>query len=253
MINSEEKDPTSLTGAYALDAVSDAERAAVEEHLLGSEATRNEVTELQDTAVLLGLATEPVDPSADLKARLMAQIAVTPQLAPAPAAPTSSSPKTELKTQQRWFSRTALAVTAAAAAVAIIIGGGIVIANLGDETKAPISATGVQAIRAADDAQQASKEVATGGTATLVWSNELAQAALIADGLQPLSDDQVYELWYINEGVARPAGIFTVDESGAVQQVLEGDMRAGDLVGVTIEPAGGSELPTSDPIVGIQA
>ena len=78
MINSEEKDPTSLTGAYALDAVSDAERAVLEEYLRGSEATRNEVTELQDTAVLLGLATAPVNPSADLKARLMAQVAVTP-------------------------------------------------------------------------------------------------------------------------------------------------------------------------------
>lgn len=260
MINSEEKDPTSLTGAYALDAVSDAERAVLEEYLRGSEATRNEVTELQDTAVLLGLATAPVNPSADLKARLMAQVAVTPQLAPvtaapsaAPAAPAQTPTRTEIKAQQRWFSRTAIAITAAAAAVAIIIGGGVLVSNLGNNTEAPISATGIQAIRAADDAKQADAAISTGGTATLVWSGEMAQAALIAEGMKPLSDDQVYELWYINDGVPRPAGTFTVGEDGSVSQVLEGDMQAGDLVGVTIEPAGGSELPTSDAIVGIQA
>lgn len=254
MINSEEKDPRSLTGAYALDAVSDEERAVLEEHLSTSEATRNEVTELQDTAVLLGLATTPVTPSADLRARLMAQVAQTPQLAPVGAAAAAIAPtRVELKTQQRWFSRTAIAITAAAAAVAIIIGGGIVIANLNDGSQNPIQADGITIIRAADDAQQVEAAVATGGTATLVWSGELAQAALIADGMNPLSDDQVYELWYIGEGGPRAAGTFTVDENGSVQQVLEGDMRAGDLVGITIEPAGGSEQPTSEPIVRIEA
>ena len=252
MINSEEKDPRSLTGAYALDAVSDEERAVLEEHLSTSEATRNEVTELQDTAVLLGLATTPVTPSADLKARLMAQVAQTPQLAPVGAAAAAIAPtRVELKAQQRWFSRTAIAITAAVAI--LLIGGGIVIANLNDGSQHPIQADGITIIRAADDAQQVEAAVATGGTVTLVWSGELAQAALIADGMNPLSDDQVYELWYIGEGGPRAAGTFTVDENGAVQQVLEGDMRAGDLVGITIEPAGGSEQPTSEPIARIEA
>jgi anti-sigma-K factor RskA len=255
VIGPEEKDPTSLTGAYALDAVSDNERAALERHLSTSEATRNEVTELQDTAVLLGLATTPVTPSAELKARLMAQVAVTPQLAPVAAVPVAvpASTRSEFTAQQRWFSRTAFAITAAAAAVAILIGGGVVVANLGNNTEAPLAATGIQAIRAADDAQQATADISTGGIATLVWSGELAQAALIAEGMKPLSDGQVYELWYIGETGPRAAGTFTVDENGTVRQMLEGDMQAGDLVGVTIEPAGGSEQPTTDPIVGIQA
>jgi len=260
VINSEEKDPTSLTGAYALDAVSDEERAVLEEYLRGAEATRNEVTELQDTAVLLGYATAPVNPSADLKARLMAQVAVTPQLAPvtapptaAPAAPAATPTRTEVKAQQRWFSRTAIAITAAAAAVAIIIGGGVLVSNLGNNTEAPISATGIQAIKAADDAQQATHTMDNGGSATLVWSNELASAALIAKDLPALTDDQVYELWFVGESGPRAAGTFTVDEAGAVSQVLDGDMQAGDAVAVTVEPAGGSDQPTSDPVMVIGA
>jgi len=249
-----------LTGAYALNALTDEERAAVEARAAQSEATRNELTELQDTAVLLGLATAPVQPSAGLKASLMAQIATTPQLAPQPRAPvtplvtaTRRSPS-EFKAQARWFSRPALALTAAAAAVVILVGGGVFVSGvLNPPTNAPVTASGIEAIRAADDAQQADASVTGGGTATLVWSGELATAALIADDLPQLPADKVYELWYINETGPRPAGTFTVDESGTVQQVLEGDMQAGDLVGVTVEPAGGSELPTTDPIVGIQA
>jgi len=253
-----------LTGAYALNALTETERAAVEARAAQSEATRNELTELQDTAVVLGLAVAPVQPSAGLKASLMAQIATTPQLAPLPVetheiAPTTTSPAplpspAEFKAQARWFSRPVLALTAAAAAVVILIGGGVFVSGvLAPQQTAPVQASGVEAIKAADDAQQAKAEVAGGGTATLVWSGELASAALIADDLPQLPDDKVYELWYINESGARPAGIFTVDASGTVAQVLEGDMQTGDMVGVTVEPAGGSESPTTDPIVGIQA
>ena len=272
-----------LTGAFALNAVTDDERAAVEARAAQSEATRNELTELQDTAVVLGLAIAPVQPSAGLKASLMAQIAATPQLAPLSAEqrateqlateqlstdqhstdqreiaePVASAPlpsPAEFKAQARWFSRPVLALTAAAAAVVILIGGGVFVSGvLAPQPVAPVTASGIEAIRAADDAQQAEAEVAGGGTATLVWSGELASAALIANDLPTLPDDKVYELWYINESGARPAGIFTVDESGTVEQVLEGDMQAGDMVGVTVEPAGGSEVPTTAPIVGIQA
>jgi len=262
-----------LTGAFALNAVTDDERAAVEARAAQSEATRNELTELQDTAVVLGLAIAPVQPSAGLKASLMAQIAATPQLAPLSAEPHSTDQHStdqheiaepvasaplpspaEFKAQARWFSRPVLALTAAAAAVVILIGGGVFVSGvLAPQPVAPVTASGIEAIRAADDAQQAEAEVAGGGTATLVWSGELASAALIANDLPTLPADKVYELWYINESGARPAGIFTVDESGTVEQVLEGDMQAGDMVGVTVEPAGGSEVPTTAPIVGIQA
>ena len=267
-----------LTGAYALNALTDDERAAVEARAALSEATRNELTELQDTAVVLGLATAPVQPSAGLKASLMAQIASMPQLAPLPTTqraaeplsteheiaeptrPATTTPATtlpspaEFKAQARWFSRPVLALTAAAAAVVILIGGGVFVSGvLAPQPVAPVTASGIEAIRAADDAQQAQAEVAGGGTATLVWSGELATAALIADDLPELPADKVYELWYINDSGARPAGIFTVDASGTVEQVLEGDMQSGDMVGVTVEPAGGSEVPTTDPIVGIQA
>ncbi|TBN57671.1 anti-sigma factor [Glaciihabitans arcticus] len=254
-------DVTDISGAYALNAVNPAERDAFEATLPNAQSTLNEVTELKDTAVLLGLAVDPVVPSAGLKLNLMAQIAQTPQLSPvvAPVASirpdvTRFSTPTETKAQSRWFSRTVLTMTSVAAAAALLIGGGVLVNSVVVPAQQQAAAEQeLNAIKAAEDSQQAVAEVAGGGTATLVWSNQQASAALIVDGLAPLPDDKVYELWYIGESGPRAAGTFTVDESGETWRVLEGDMQAGDLVGVTIEPKGGSEQPTTDPIVGIQA
>ncbi|MEB0307052.1 zf-HC2 domain-containing protein, partial [Cryobacterium sp. 10I1] len=77
-----ERNPGELSGAYALNALEARERAAFEAHLESSEEARIESAELSDTAVALGLATAPVQPSAALKASLMAKLSSTPQFAP---------------------------------------------------------------------------------------------------------------------------------------------------------------------------
>lgn len=289
-MTNDKTDPSTLTGGYALNAVSAEERAAVEAHMRASQAARNEVTELQDTAVLLGLAAEPVAPSADLKARLMAQIAVTPQLAPetaveataesaaapstqsrltaVPATPdaasarslpdTASQPapsRAQLKARSMW-SRPLVGVAAVAAAIAIFFGGGVAITGVLTPTNNPSEqeAAAVAAIRAANDMQQKVVEDPEAGTsATVMWSGELAQAALIVNGMPKLDDDQDYELWYIGDDGPRAAGTFEVDDKGAATKVLEGDMRAGDVIGVTIEPEGGSDTPSGDPIMAVES
>ena len=70
-----------LSGAYALNGVSAEERAAYEALLAESQAARNEATELQDTAVILGLSTEPVTPPPAMRAAILEAVARTPQLA----------------------------------------------------------------------------------------------------------------------------------------------------------------------------
>jgi anti-sigma-K factor RskA len=239
-----------LTGAYALDALSHDERAAFERRLETSESLRTEAGELVDTAAQLGLAVPAEAPPASLKADLMAQIAQLPQLpADEPVRSAATSPA-ELKAQTRWYRRPAVALAAAAAAAALVIGGGVV---------ADIAArTGVQqeqadqlaALNAADDVQRVTTAVDGGGTATLVYSVELASSAVILDGVAALPDDRIYELWYIDESGPRPAGLMDVGTAASDDwRVLDGAFSAGDAVGVTVEPAGGSDQPTTDPIV----
>lgn len=73
-----------LTGAYALNALDDDERHRFERALPFGHPVAEEARELSETAALLAAGATPVAPPPGLKARLMAQVAVTPQLEVAP-------------------------------------------------------------------------------------------------------------------------------------------------------------------------
>jgi len=300
--NGSAENPADLAGAYALNALSADEAAAYERYLARSEQARIEAAELSDTAVALGLAVAPVQPSSALKANLMAQIASTPQLAPltapatsaadkpvapvtpaGPATPTDAPPaaipigsapgaaavpptaagsgsagsgSAAERAQRRWFQRPAGYLVAAAAAVALFAGGTFAgQAIYGDPSRefAQEQAAGLAEINAASDTQRASTQTADGQDATLVWSGDLGLSAIIVDDLPALGDDKDYQLWYIGAAGPVSAGTFDSDGSGTVWRVLDGTMTAGDTVGVTVEPKGGSEQPTTDPIVAIQS
>ncbi|MGO4783298.1 anti-sigma factor domain-containing protein [Cryobacterium sp. W22_MBD10_FK3] len=160
------------------------------------------------------------------------------------------------RAQRRWFQRPAGYLVAAAAAVALFAGGTFAgQAIYGDPTRefAQQQAASLAEINAAGDTQRASTQTSDGQDATLVWSGELGLSAIIVDDLPALGDDEDYQLWYIGTAGPVPAGTFDSDGSGPVWRVLDGTMTAGDTVGVTVEPKGGSEQPTTDPIVAIQS
>jgi anti-sigma-K factor RskA len=284
--NGRAENTADLAGAYALHALNADEAADYELYLSLSEQARVEAAELNDTAVALGLAVAPVQPSSGLKAGLMAQIMTTPQLAPldtpaqpgartgatdaapfvaAVAAPTlAAAPSTAGSTggsaaeraERRWFQRPAGYLAAAAAAAALFVGGtfaGQAIYGNPDNPFPSEQAAALAEINAAADTQRASTETVNGQDVTLVWSGELGLSALIADDLPALGDDQDYQLWYIGENGPVPAGTFDSTGAGTVFRVLDGTMAAGDAVGVTVEPSGGSDQPTTDPIVAIQS
>lgn len=222
----------------------------------GTDAMRDE--EFADVRAALGLAVPPVQPSAELKNAVMAAIATTPQVAPAAPEPpvvvgfTTGAPASgsaEGRAQARWFSRPVMLVTAAAAAAALFFGG-VLAADLVRPTGSSATEQ-LAAIVAAPDVSTLVSPVAGGASATLVSSESVGLSVMVFDGLQPLSDDERYALWYITDGVPTPAGLFAVDDGQTVVQVLEGVFEAGTIVGVTVEPASGSPAPTTDPIVAI--
>lgn len=229
---------------------------------LGAE-NEQEARDFEDVAAQLGLAAEPVEPRPELKAALFAAIQNTPQLpaeveveveATTPSAAPASVPATpaERKAQRRWFSRPVAIAASAAAAVVLFFGGAVLGSSLaGNDSTQQQQASALAAINAAPDAQRATAAVSGGGTATLVWSPTLGSSALIASELPTLPKDKTYELWYIRDGKALPAGTMDAAGTGSTWKVLAGTMQAGDTVGVTVEPAGGSRRPTTDPIVAI--
>jgi anti-sigma-K factor RskA len=256
------------SGSYVLNAMDATERTEFEAQAAESEELRNEVTELTDTAVLLGMAVDPVIPSPALKQNIMARLSQTPQLEREEVAPVRalravpqlvSEPvreaqplsRTSHKAQVRWYQRPALAVVAAAAAVVLITGGvvGTTLAINGAHTSQQADA--LASINTASDVQRAEASVSTGGKVTLVWSLSQRKSAVIGTGLKVLPGGKTYELWYIDtSGKATPAGLFESNGKNTLQ-VLSGNMSQGDTVGVTVEPSGGSKTPTTKPVVAI--
>ncbi|HET6709916.1 anti-sigma factor [Amycolatopsis sp.] len=216
-----------LTGAYALAAVSDVDRAEFERHLGRCAACRQEVAELRATAARLALAAA-VDPPPSLKPLVLADVARTRQLPPkVPGARRLSRAKT-------WQLRVSLFGAAAAAVVAVAFG----------VTRTPAP---VDPVLSAPDASAV--HGVGQGHATLVVSRSRHQAVLLASDLPALDAGHVYQVWLIGPGGARSAGLMTAEPS---QRMLVADLPPDvDRIGITVEPAGGSPGPTTPAVTRI--
>jgi anti-sigma-K factor RskA len=118
---------------------------------------------------------------------------------------------------------------------------------------AAVGAVAIRAERRADQAQQFAAIVADPGARTvevsgpagkmrLVVSRSHRSSVLLADGMPAAPSGKDYELWYRVNGKMHPAGVFAPKHDGTVRDRVEAVPR--ELVGVTLEPKGGSTSPT---------
>jgi anti-sigma-K factor RskA len=279
-------DLRTLTAAYALGAV-DADEAAEFEALLERDPVlRAEVEELRATAADLAWTTEPVDPSPRLKADLMSLLDATPQLPPlavpdaAPVADREPAPVTELRparadpdasgpssasssaprerlgsasarASERWFRKPGALIGVAAAAVVLVVGGVVVGTNAGGpgSSQTPV-ASAYEQVTTASDVVIDKRDVVGGGTATVYFSASEAKTAVVLNDASPLPDGRVLQMWYVGKSGPVSAGVMP-SADGAGHAVLQGRYTPGDTVAITVEPAGGSEQPTGEPIVAV--
>ena len=64
-----------------------------------------------------------------------------------------------------------------------------------------------------------------------------------------LDPDEVYEVWVQRAGVMEPASLFVLDSKGAALAAVPGPLDGAEAVAVTAEPRGGSQSPTSNPLL----
>jgi len=272
-------DSALLTGSYAVDALSDDERSLLEEALTTWPELRSEADSLRETALQLAYAVAPVEPPSALKGSLMTQIASTPQAPPvesvsspvtddglearpAPASPVAAASEgpAAATARRRWFQRPAAALSAAAAVAVVFLGVGLGVGGVIGQGEQPGPGTtqassGLDRIYAASDFQRSTAKVPSGGTATVVWSHELGKSAVILDGVAPAPEGKTYELWYIGSegsgGKISAAGLLGGGSDGVHSAVLQGDLARGATIGMTVEPDGGSDQPTTTPIMAV--
>ena len=227
-----------LSGAYAVDALDDIERAGFERHLAECAECRAEVASLRETAALLA-ETTAVEPPAALRDRVLAGIATVRPLPPeAPAARPTATP--------RHHGRGARILAAAAAAVVLGAGATVVWQQpwQDETTQAP---TVADQVISASDAKSTSLDFPGGASATVTHSDSLDKAVIVTSKMPPPPDGKVYQLWFDQPGDGMvSAGVMPVKADQTV--VLEGDAASATAAGITVEPEGGSSAPTTEPI-----
>jgi anti-sigma factor RsiW len=248
------RDMHALVGAYALDALDDAERERFERHLRRCRACQDEVRGFAATAAALGRAAA-AEPPSGLKERVLAGVAVTRQLPPVTRArgwrrALAWTGWTAGGTTRTFGMNLKIATGVAAVAVAAAVALAVITIGTNDSLNTERAhSQAIAAVLAAPDARIVTGPTSAGGTATVVASLRAGEIVFTSSGLRVLPSSEVYQLWFLGPGSARSAGLVPPASGGTSAPVLAAGLATGDRVGVTVEPAGGTTQPTTTPIV----
>jgi anti-sigma factor RsiW len=92
---------------------------------------------------------------------------------------------------------------------------------------------------------------ATGATAAVLWMPNDGRAVLTVSQFPVIEADRVFQGWVTRGTTIQSIGTFQVNADGSGVLVFDAALLEGafDALGVTIEPEGGSDSPTSPPVV----
>jgi anti-sigma-K factor RskA len=222
-----------LSGAYAVDALDDIERAQFERHLAECPDCRSEVDSLREASALLAETTITA-PSAELRDRVLADIV---NVRPLP--PVTGATVTAIEPRRRRRVVTFLAAVAAAVTIGT---GGIVWQQLNDDGPQDR----FSAIAEAPDAQHFTVDLGGGASATVYRSKQRNEAAIKTKGMPAAPAGHEYVLWLKHGATMTQAGVMPEGPDNRV--VLSGDAATADGAAVSIEEAGSDPTSPSDEI-----
>jgi anti-sigma-K factor RskA len=239
-------DPHTLAGAYALDALSEADRAAFERHLGACESCRHEASSLREAAGHLAEATAVVPP-ARLREQVLAEAARTRQQPP-PVTEATNAPRAWLGFTRPTAPRLAVAV----AGVCILIALGLGALTLSDQHRLGIEEAHnreIAAVMNAPDADIMTVQARTHGSATVVMSHAARALVLTTVRLPALPATEVYQVWLMGPRRDRSAGVLPNPHQGMTAPMIVSGLASGDRLGLTVEAAGGAKHPDSPPVL----
>jgi anti-sigma-K factor RskA len=210
-----------LATPYALNAISDSERAAIDRQLAAAPTTvagafNDEVRAVRETMAVISAATA-AEPPDRLRAAVLAGI------------------QADTARRSRW--RTAVLAAAAAIVVALAaFGAGVAL-------RPPPTPTTAEQIMAAPDVRTVSADVA-GGKATVVFSRDRNAGMLLLNNVPPPSLGTVYQMWLV--GDKGPVSAGTMDTAAVTPSTTHmfADLGNSSVLAFTVEPGNGSPQPT---------
>jgi anti-sigma-K factor RskA len=232
---------------YALDSLPDDERAGFEEHLAACSDCLRELAAYEPVLTRLAAGVERA-PDSHVKADVLARIRAVPQDPTSVPGPVAQP--VPLRRAQRSPSRW-LAMAAAVLALALVVVSGTGLAlwrrtqTLENQLAQARDEADLATIMMADDAEMIDLDTQVTGHLSLAMAPSLGTGMVLAEDLEAPPQDQAYQLWVLDDGRPRSAGMVS-GHSGVIGRLT--DMTGVDGVAVSIEPASGSTAPTG-PVV----
>lgn len=250
-----------LAEVYALDAVDDAERAAVENYFASAprperQAFNDRVRQARET--LATSFTVEETPPAALFDRIMSSLPAQPSTGPgnpetggpdagpsqeasAPAVDEFTAARERREARRRpQGMRSWLIGVAAAAAIAF---GGVGVGSYVASQNDPFTQ-----VMQAGDVRQASVDVAGGGTALVsISSSRDAMVVKMKDVPAP-PPGKVYQMWLVPKDGSAPVSQGLMDAEALSKPAVVTGIGSAAALGITVEPAGGSKQPTTPPV-----
>jgi anti-sigma-K factor RskA len=235
---------------YVLGTLDEQARQELEVHLGTCGECRRELAALRADLALVAMSATGPQPPQRSRQRLMDAITASssPEQRAKATAPSRGWP--------RWFT---LAPVAAALALAVVCGGFWVQVQqlkqeLADEQQKAEHANEVVAMLKDPGAERMVLVAATRIPPRIktIYVKQKGHVLLLADSLDPIPEDKVFQLWLLpaNGGHPMNCGTFNIDSRGNSLTILKMEYGGIDAkaFAVTVEPTGGSKTPTM-PIV----
>lgn len=240
-----------LKDAYVLGALPEEERLSFEDYLATHPERQAEIDELGAVAGLLAFSPQEQEPSPELRSRIM-------EVVEAEAEPRRVTRRSVSASIGDYLSVRSLALGAAALLVIGLLSWNVLLQGQVADLQGQVQdAQGqVEDLQAqVEDAQaQQSQTIklegswAEQGVTAEVASMEENEIVLVARDMPSVPDDRTCQIWVIKGDVPKPSGLFQPDGNGTATPITNSLANA-DVIAVTVEPAGGSEQPTSDPVL----
>jgi anti-sigma-K factor RskA len=227
-----------LKDAYALGALPEQERRELEEYLAAHPERQAEIDELGNVASLLALSPQEQEPPPELRRSIMDVVEAEAQRPPART-------RSWLAGVRELLSVKNLALAAAALLVIGLFSWNMLLQDQVQDLQGQVASlqesqeTRMVALAGTGAAQQAQVEV------ILIKDHK---AVLTAEDMPSVPKNKTYQIWVIEGDVPQPSGLFKPD-GGTVAAVVEKPLDEDDVIAITIEPDGGSQQPTTDPVL----
>ena len=242
-----------LIDLYALGALEPGEQAAVDEHLDDCPRCRAQLEEAKRLVMMFAWTPDQHDPPPALRGKVMQRISHLQRL--------------QGKAQRSWWDRLALPQWLRSPQLGLQLSGALVllaallgwrIAGLQSEITSLRAQVAEQqtlvAVLYEPDTRIVPLATANDPAVThgyLLFDPERQQAVIKSTALAALPQDQTYQLWLIDGNQPESVGLLSTgpDGHGTAEVMAQRPLSQYQAFGISIEPAGGSNQPTTTPIV----